>query len=90
MAAQQGTWSLRDEFGKWLVLGAEREAVLVGVALCFSFNRALRAMLPAQRVKVFHTTIMQVILHSIHLLFPSTINFFSISTCFSCAFTLCL
>ena len=38
----------------------------------------------------FHKTIMQVVLHSIHLFFPSTISFFSISTCFSCAFTLCL
>ena len=53
MAAQQGTCSLHDEFGKWLVLGAEREAVLVDVAFSFSFNHALRAMLPAHGATVF-------------------------------------
>jgi hypothetical protein len=75
----------------WNMVGLERGAVITGVAWCLSRSIMLCRRCFQQRATVFlHTTIMQVVLHSIHLLFPSTTNFFSISTCFSCAFTLCL
>ena len=64
---------------------------MIGIAFSFSLSIMLCVLCSRHREqRSFPKTILQAILHSIHLLFPSTINFFSISTCFSCTFTLCL